>query len=300
MCAMGGPSSRDVDTIIRDVLDERFAEIEKASGRDVLVVYGPIVRGLDNLVHEALEAIPDRNPEKKLTLVLQTGGGVVEVVERMVETIRDRYVDVSAVIPDRAMSAGTIFALSCDSILMSDFSRLGPIDPQVERPDGSLVAALGYLQQLERLNAKDRDPKQGLSTAELALIQKLDLAELYEFEQAKELSIDLLKQWLTRYKFKDWGPTRTRKIEVTKEMKEERAEQVARELSNNARWHSHGRGISRRTLEEEPPAGLNIRIDKLENQPNLEKATKAYHDCLIDNLDRLQRLLHVQTRNFHP
>lgn len=212
---MGGPSSRDVDTIIRDVLTERLAEIEKASGRDVLVVYGPIVSGLDNAVHEALEAIPDRNPDKKLTLMLHTGGGIVEVVERMVETIRNRYTDVSAVILDRAMSAGTILALSCDSILMTDFSRLGPIDPQVERPDGSLVAALGYLQQFDRLNAKDKDPTQGLSTPELALVQKLDLAELYEFEQAKELSIDLLKQWLTHYKFKDWDETRTRKIPVT-------------------------------------------------------------------------------------
>jgi len=285
-------ASRDVDAIIREVLTERFTAIEAACGRDVLVVNGPIVPGLDHLVHDALDAIQQRNADAKLAIVLHTGGGVVEVVERIVDTIRHRYKDVVAIIPDRAMSAGTIFAMACDSILMDDFSRLGPIDPQLQR-DGKLVPALSYLIQLERLIAKDKAGT--LSTPELALISKLDLAELHEFEQAKELSIDLLKKWLTAYKFKDWNVTQTGGTIVTPEMKEKRAEEIARMLSDNARWHSHGRGISRKTLEDD----LNLRIDRLEDQADLAKGVRSYHDCLVDNLARIQRPLHVETRSYY-
>lgn len=108
-------------------------------------------------------------------------------------TIRHHYKEVYFVIPDKAMSAGTIFAMSGDKIFMSYFSVLGPIDPQIEK-DGRLVPALSYLSQYQRLWA--RAEAGALNTAEYALLSKLDLGELHQFEQARELSIDLLENWL--------------------------------------------------------------------------------------------------------
>ena len=99
------------------------------------------------------------------------------------------------------MSAGTILALSADRIMMDHLSCLGPIDPQIER-DGNLFPALSYLNQFERLNRKSE--KGELTTAEYALLNKLDLGELYRFEQARELSIELLIKWLSQYKFGDY------------------------------------------------------------------------------------------------
>lgn len=216
----------------------------------------------------------------------------MDVVERMVDTIRHYYSDVAVAIPDVAMSAGTIFALAADSILMDYFSRLGPIDPQLVRKDGSLVPALGYLLQWERIKQLDRE---GLLTMpELALAQKLDLAELHDFEQANALSITLLKKWLATYKFKDWATTEQSKTSVTPEMKTARAEEIAKALSDITRWHSHGRGISRDTLQHE----LNLKIDKLESAHDLAKAIGDYHDCLTDYLQQQSVDTWVQTRNY--
>jgi len=135
-----------------------------------------------------------------LAVILDTPGGIAEVVERMVNTIRYHYNDeVYFEIPNRAMSVGTIFAMSGDKIFMSYFSVLGPIDPQIEK-DGKLVPALSYLNQYERLCQK-ADAGQ-LNTAEYAQLSKLDLGELHQFEQARELSIELLENWLSQYKFK--------------------------------------------------------------------------------------------------
>src|SRR5690606_23544195 len=117
--------------------------------RDVLAVFGAIMYGMEQRVRDAITSIDKKTRRNRLTVILDTEGGIVEVVARMVDVIRNFYSDVQFIIPDRAMSAGTIFAMSGDSIMMDYFSVLGPIDPQVVR-EGKLVPALSYLVQYER------------------------------------------------------------------------------------------------------------------------------------------------------
>ena len=150
-------------------------------------IISPIFPGLETRVRDAIEKFSDK--KVKISIILDTPGGIVEVVERMVETIRHYYLEVIFIVPNIAMSAGTVFAMSGDRILMDYFSCLGPIDPQIEK-DEKFVPALSYLNQFERLNEKAMQGE--LTSAEYALLSKLDLGELYQFEQAKELSIELL------------------------------------------------------------------------------------------------------------
>lgn len=103
-------------------------------------------------------------------------------------------------------------------------SVLGPIDPQLDR-GGVLVPALGYLEQCKRLIAKSAAGT--LTTAELAyLVEKFDPAELYRYEQERELSIALLEDWLVKYKFKNWKVTETSKKPVTATMRKKRAKAI--------------------------------------------------------------------------
>ena len=106
-----------------------------------------------------------------------------------------------------------------------------------------MVPALGYLEQYKRLIKKA--DKGTISLAEVQLlIDGFDQAELYQYEQVRELSISLLKEWLVKYKFKNWKKTETRKKVVTQQMRTQRAGQVARILNKTERWHVHGYGIS--------------------------------------------------------
>ena len=61
--------------------------------------------------------VKDAERRNKLTIILDTGGGSIDSVERTVGIIRRRYDQVDFIIPDQAMSAGTVFALSGDNIL---------------------------------------------------------------------------------------------------------------------------------------------------------------------------------------
>lgn len=280
---------RPVDDHIRARLTEHLDNVGNDLSADVVAVVSPIVPGLEIRLRDAIGQLA--RSRSSVAIILDTLGGVVEIVERMVTTVRFRYDDVTVIVPDRAMSAGTIFALSADRIMMDHLSCLGPIDPQIERDD-KLVPALSYLNQFERLNAKAAQGQ--LTTAEYALLDKLDLGELYQFEQARELSVELLIKWLSRYKFKDWTVTETRKAPVTEDLKRERAESIAALLNDPERWHSHGRAIDMRTLQEE----VGLRIDDLEKKPDLHSHVRDYFGLLRDYMLREKLFSFVHTREY--
>ena len=145
---------------------------------------------------------------KKPVVILTTYGGFIEVVHRIVDTLRKHCSPIEFVVPNFAYSAGTILAMSGDAIHMDYYSRLGPIDPQVET-QGKPVPALGYLEMYDRLIDKAESGK--ITAAEVhLLINGFDQAELYQYEQQRELSISLLQDWLVQYKFKNWKITQTR------------------------------------------------------------------------------------------
>jgi hypothetical protein len=198
----------------------------------------------------------------------------------MVAVLRKHYQTVNFIVPDIAMSAGTIFCMAGDKIYMDYASTLGPIDPQVPTPDnGGYVPALGYLDKVAEISAKGN-----LAPADVVLLKSLDLAKLALFEQAKDLSVDLLKKWLVEYKFKNWTQHRTTKpgAAVTDAERAERAEQIARDLADHKRWRSHGRSLDVVKLNE-----LRIEIDDYSNDMPLRDAIRGYNDPLTGFVDRM-------------
>jgi len=278
---------RPLDDHIKAQLTHGLDHIGKELDADVVAFVGPILSGWEVNLRNAIDAIPEKRDS--IAVILDTPGGVVEVVERMVTALRHAYDDVSMIVPDYAMSAGTIFALSADRIMMDHLSCLGPIDPQIEK-DGKLVPALSYLNQFERLKNKGTQ----ITTAEVALLNQLDLGELYQFEQARELSVELLMKWLSSYKFKNWEKTETNGKKVTEDMKKERAQHIAELLNDPERWHSHGRAIDRQTLRDE----VNLRVENLEDNFALYKQVRNYFDLLKDYMQRENLYSFVHSKEY--
>ena len=238
---------REFDDQIREIAKERIIAIEDYLHADAIFFYGPIYPSLEKQFRDFIEDLKaDKSGRDSIAIILTSPGGSAETVEKLVDIVRYHYQQVHFVIPDEAMSAGTIFALSGDKIYMDYTSSLGPIDPQVHNGK-EWVPALGYLDQVEKMIQKSAEGK--LTDAELVILQNLDLAMLSRYEQAKNLTITLLKRWLVDYKFRDWMTHRTDPTKlhqpVTPAEKQERAEEIAKMLSDNKQWHSHGRKIPR-------------------------------------------------------
>ncbi len=271
------------ERIIESQLDEHLQAVEKAFDGVVIAFFGQLLYGTEDRFRDAAEAVvSERDDTDKLMVILETDGGYIEVVQRIAEILRHHFKRIEFLIPNYAMSAGTVLVMSGDAIHMDYFSILGPIDPQVGGERGVLIPALGYLIQYERLLEK-ADQGQ-LNTAELAfLTQKFDPAELYRYEQSRELSISLLKEWLVKYKFKDWKKTSSQAKRVTKGMKESRATEIAEKLSNPAQWHSHSRGISMEVLRRD----VNLQIEDFGNIPELSNSVQVYCKLMRDYMGRL-------------
>lgn len=286
-----------ISDTIKHLLKDNLKNLEEEFNADFITYYGPIVDGFENnLLRIIEELVDDENKKEKLYVILTTNGGSATAVERYVNIIRHHYNEVNFIIPDYAYSAGTIFCMSGDNIYMDYFSVLGPIDPQVQNKEGKWVAALGYLDKVNELIERARN--QEISQAEFLILKDIDLAELRGYEQAKELTIDLLKQWLVKYKFKTWETHQTNEDligqQVTTEQKEVRAHEIADKLSNNNLWKSHGRPINIETLENE----LRLKIENYSDNDDLKKLIRDYYDLLDDYITNNNLRIFVQTRKF--
>lgn len=280
---------RPLDTLMREKLNAYLESIGNQLNADPLSTVGPIMADRDSWIRDAVEMFSERH--ERIVIILETPGGIVEVVERIVSVIRNFYGEMIVIVPTQAMSAGTVFALSADRIMMNYFSRLGPIDPQIVK-DGNLVPALSYLNQYEKL--REISARGELTTAEYALLKNLDLGELYQFEQARELSIELLVRWLSQYKFKDWVKTEARGIHVTEEMKFNRAKEIAQRLNDTNRWHSHARGIAIDTLRNE----LRLKIEDYSKCKPLNESITNYCNLLGDYMERQKYTSFVHTKEY--
>lgn len=288
---MDGDELTHTTKYVESELTRRLNKIEDHLDCDVITCIHPISQPMDDLIRDAIEDIEKRR--KKLLVILETNGGSIETAERIADVFRYHYPDeVNFLVPNFAMSAGTVLVMSGDNIFMDYYSILGPIDPQVRNRDGTFVPALGYLEKYDELIK--RSNRGSLSAAELAfLIQKFDPAQIHRFEQARDHSVDLLKKWLVQYKFKNWQITETGKKAVTAKMRETRAAEIAKALNDTKRWRSHGRGLSMDVIK----SGLNLLISNFGDEPELNKRVRSYYRLLQDHMSGKGHTMALHTRN---
>ncbi len=276
---------------LETMLEFHLGQLASITNSDVMIVYGPMSNGLPGAVRNRIEKLAEnRVCPDILTIILDTGGGLVDSVERTVGVIRQHYDQVDFIIPDKTKSAGTVFALSGDNIFMDYYSQLGPIDPQFYI-DEKWIPGVGYLEKFNELNEKSANGT--LTPLEYMLADKIDLADLHQFEQAREHSVELLEQWLPAFKFKNWRKTESTGKKVSQEMKQERAKEIALQLNDTKRWHAHSRGISIKTLQKE----LNLEIENMgdEKYSELHGQVKQTHSFIVDFMETTESFTCLRT-----
>lgn len=270
-----------------DVLDESIAKdlssqlkhLEDYFEADVVSFYGEIHPSVEKRFRDFIEITKGKSDShNRVVIILNTPGGSVETTEKLVLITRHHYKEVYFVVPDYAMSAGTIWCMSGDKIYMDYSSSLGPIDPQVFNGK-SYVPALGYLDKVTEMISKSKGG--GLSFAEIIMLRELDLGRLRSYEQARDLTISLLEEWLVKYKFKNWKLHRTNPDKIGKKVTKKEKEQVAREigemLNRTDLWHSHGRSLSIDILRKV----IKLEIEDYSNDINIRSRIRTYNDMLI-------------------
>lgn len=290
----------NTDQLTRHFLGEINDRLGRKMNGDCIFVNCPLQPPLDDEFRVAIENIRKNSKEKHLTVMLETRGGFMETVERMVSVMRKHYGSVSFVVPNYAYSAGTILVLSGDRIYMDYYSVLGPIDPQYLSEDGKgYVPGSGYLAKFkelaEAINASTAQSDNAHRAELNYLVNKFDPAKLFEIEQSIKHGQSLIAKWLPKYKFKNWTKTQKRGRRVTPNMRKERAEEIAKTLGAAEKWHSHGRGISMRDLESDE---VGLQIDDFGEDDTLSEIIRNYHGLCVDYLsNKLGYQGYIHTRH---
>jgi hypothetical protein len=173
-----------------------------------------------------------------LDLILHTPGGSVTAAESIVDYILKIFKgDVRVIVPQIAMSAGTMIACASKEIVMGKQSNLGPIDPQVNG-----LPAYSVLAEFDRA-VKDSSKSAGAAHMWQTIIGKYHPTFLSSCEHAIALSREIVKKWLVTGMFD--GDSRALS----------KANRIVRELSSQDNNRDHGRHIHAERCME---IGLNV------------------------------------------
>lgn len=230
-------------------------EVETARGRRTLCYISNVVNGSIGNSIDGTDDLPFREmvasvPQgvKEIDIVLVTPGGLANQVVNFVNTLRPRFDKVNFILLDMAMSAGSIFIMSGDEIVMSSRSKFGPIDPQVPNKEGRFVPAQSILLAINDIKARGQAAlKKGEQPdwTDIQLLKNIDIREVGAALGASNYSIQITQEYLEKYKFASWETHSHSKQPVTPQDRAERAKWVANVLCNHSKWKNHGHFIDR-------------------------------------------------------
>ncbi len=206
-----------------------------------------------------MTAVKGLDKSRGLDLILHTPGGEINATEQIVFYRREVFNgDIRAIVPHLAMSAGTMIALACKSIVMGLHSNLGPIDPQV---GGGPAHAI--LEEFKRIQELFKDsPKE--AKAWEPILQKYTPTLIGACEKAIKLSETMVKSWLVTGMFAE-----AKDPEAT-------AKKIVSALGSHAQTLSHGRHI---TIEQARNLGLKIEPMEGEENEALQDGVLSVHHC---------------------
>lgn len=202
----------------------------------------------------------DRN--KGLDLILHTPGGSISATRSIVNYLHKMFKkDIRAIIPQIAMSAGTMIACSCKTILMATHSNLGPIDPHLRG-----IPAYGVISEFRRAC---REVKRDASKIPIwqSIISQYRPTFLSQCENAIKWSNEFVEEQLSSVMFD--GEQNRKKT----------ARNIRQKLTDYRGNKTHDRHIH---IEECEAIGL--KVEKIEADPDLQDLLLTVHHCYMHSL----------------
>ena len=211
---------------------------------------------------------------KDIDIILVTPGGSADTVDYLVKKLRDRFDHVSFILPYMAMSAGTIFCMSGDELIMTEAGFFGPIDPQVPSKNGMYVPAQSLLTLISTIQTRGEEQiarHKKPDWTDIQILNNLDPKEIGNAITASRLSTTLVTNYLKSYKFRTWT-NHSDGSQVTEEERNKRAMEIATQLCDNSLWLSHASRITREMAKEI----CKLQVTFSEEIEGLDRAIKRF------------------------
>lgn len=254
---------------MHDVIRRRYLnEVYKVTGRNVIAYYsGWLQKGItagveinDEDKNGFMSVIHKMDRKLGLDLVLHTLGGETAATESLVNYLRSMFgTNIRAIVPQLAMSGGTMIACACKEILMGKQSSLGPIDPQLGG-----IPVHGVVEEFKRAKGEVKKDNATIPIWQ-PIIAKYAPAFIGECEKAIDWSNEMTEDWLRSGMFRE------------NRSPDEKISQILKELGDHAITKSHARHLSM-----ERCINIGLKVVKLEDDQEFQDAVLSlHHACML-------------------
>lgn len=254
-----------------DYVRRRYLDIfHRATGRNVIAYYSGFLQRPDinetaigdNDKNGFMNAINKLDRRHGLDLILHTPGGDLAAAESLVDYIKQMFGnDVRAIIPQIAMSAGTMIACSCNTIVMGKQSNLGPIDPQFRG-----IPASGVVEEFQRAYDEVKLDRDKIVIWQ-PILAKYHPTFLGECEKSIAWSKEIVTKWLTDNMLSGADNAT------------DKAKSIVDYLSSHGDTKSHSRHIG---IDDCASIGLNIlRMEDAGWGPDLQDVVLTIHHAFM-------------------
>jgi hypothetical protein len=254
-----------------DIVRRRFLKrLREKTGRNVILYYSgwlqkPNVPGMevnDSDKNGFMTVIHGLKRDLGLDLILHTPGGSAAATESIVDYLRQIFgTNIRAVVPQLAMSAGTMIACAARSILMGKQSSLGPVDPQFAG-----IPAHGVVEEFRRAYDEIRRDQAKIPVWQ-PIIAKYHPTLVGECEKAIKWADEMVKEWLVSGMLAgDPDPAK-------------RAASIIKDLGDHSLTMSHERHLSAQRCRE-----MGLKVEMMEEDDDLQDAVLSVHHACVHTL----------------
>lgn len=268
-----------------DIVRRKYIKkLNELTGRNVICYYSgflPNNNHADVAINDSdmtgfMTAINNLDKSKGLDLIIHSPGGEVTATEAIGNYLREIFGnDIRVIVPQLAMSGGTMLSCIGKEIIMGKHSNIGPVDPQIGG-----TPCYGIIQEFEK--ARDeivKNPK----TIPLwqLMISKYPPAFIEQCYKAIELSNELIKEWLENGAMFENDEEKTKKIK-----------NIIQYLNNNKETKIHSRHISARKAKE-----IGLKVTYLEDNDEFQDAVLSIHHCYMHTFSNSNTLKIIENHN---
>lgn len=245
---------------------EWLGKLHEHTGRNVIAYYSGFLSKPD--VPSSIDdedkngfmmAVHKLDRSKGLDLILHTPGGDIASTQSIVYYLRQIFGnDIRAIVPQIAMSAGTMIACCCKRILMGKQSNLGPIDPQIAG-----VQAYGVIAEFRRACKEVKADPDKIPIWQV-IIGQYRPAFLDRCENAIKWSGQFVREQLAAAMFSGDKASK------------QKAAAIVRKLTDYRGNRTHSRHIHVDECEE-----IGLKILRIETDQQLQDIILTIHHCYM-------------------
>ena len=249
-----------------EVRRQYLKKLSEYTGRNVIAYYSgffdkpyaPNVEINDSDMTGFMNALHGMDCRKGLDLILHTPGGSPTAAEAIIYYLRAKFKkDIRVIVPQLALSVGTMMACAANVIIMGKHSSLGPVDPQFNG-----IPAYNIKMEFEEAKSDlAKNPQNQMYW--IIKLHKYPAAFLKTAIDAIELSDILLRDWLGTCMFDC-------------ESESDVINEIVAKLNEHDDSKVHGRHFNIDFCKS-----IGLKIEALEKDPILQDAVLSVHHAYM-------------------